>query len=654
MSEIKGYIETPFHGESAYEIALRHGYEGTEEDWLNSLGFIPDNSIGKEKLNEDVKTLIGKKASKEELFNTETIVIPAKEASPNLLNPDDVIEGARITGWNDNLKKWSTNTTTANNSHVVIPVVEGHRYKAISHPDSGISTYSGVTFFFASGTEAKLDALTCISTATGQYSYPDELYKENPAYAEAPEGANYLVYNNNSVNNMIYDYTEHGLLTDWVEYREATEETTKEIYKIKEDLLPDLGIDEVIEKANSDEEKIAEVKATKADAEVWEEVMCEWAGGKGYNYDGTLYTPASDDEYTWGYPVRTYMSYTPQDKPIEVSEGEVWKTQLSMALLIKRNTTGANIVQLCPLIILDENDNVVYAHPSGSGVQEFEFEVPQGGKKMFLTYRNSQPFMLQKKVIKSMSDAAVKDLEATKAQLKAQLEAHYRMYKRNRPQLLPNDKAYVIFVVDDLKDCVSTYADMFIERDLPLCLAVPPENLKQAALNGTESRKQVAQRVVKAGGEVLTHHGAALTVENFDEEAYNSFVLSKEMLEKEGFEVNGTILVGGQTAEDIEALRPEMEKWTSYLYEYSDRCGVAEPYWHARVGMYPAYLSYEEYQAKLATAIENKELIVFYWHDAKNISDEDLAKYLDYFQSLSTDDIEAVTYKEYYDKVLYN
>ncbi len=387
---------------------------------------------------------------------------------------------------------------------------------------------------------------------------------------------------------------------------------------------------------------------------IWEDVMCEWAGGKGYKSDGTLYTPQSDDEYTWGKSMRTYMSYTPKDKPIEVNEGEVWKTQLSMSLLIKNNTTGENIVTLAPIVICDENDNVIWTKKPESGVNVFQFRIPQDGKKMYLTYRNSQPFMLQKKVLKPVEEIDTESIAAKIEKLKADIESRYAIYAQNKPLLKENDKAYVIFVVDDLKDCVSTYADMFIERNIPLCLAVPPQNLKQAAANGTESRKQVAQRVVNAGGEVLTHHGAALTVENFDEEAYNSFVTSKEMLEREGFEVNGTILVGGQTQADIEALRPEMEKWTSYLYEYSDRCGVAEPYWHQRVGMYPAYLPYERYQAKLATAIENKELIVFYWHDAKNISDEDLAKYLDYFQSLSTDDIEAVTYKTYYDKFLYN
>ncbi len=37
MSEITGYISVPFHGESAYEIAVKYGYAGTEEEWIKEL-----------------------------------------------------------------------------------------------------------------------------------------------------------------------------------------------------------------------------------------------------------------------------------------------------------------------------------------------------------------------------------------------------------------------------------------------------------------------------------------------------------------------------------------------------------------------------------------------------------------------------------------
>lgn len=44
-NEITGTIEVPFHGESAYETAVRHGYEGTEAEWLESLGALDEEKI---------------------------------------------------------------------------------------------------------------------------------------------------------------------------------------------------------------------------------------------------------------------------------------------------------------------------------------------------------------------------------------------------------------------------------------------------------------------------------------------------------------------------------------------------------------------------------------------------------------------------------
>ena len=45
MSEIKGYINMPFHGESAYEIAVRHGYMGTEEEWIEEIGSVSEDDL---------------------------------------------------------------------------------------------------------------------------------------------------------------------------------------------------------------------------------------------------------------------------------------------------------------------------------------------------------------------------------------------------------------------------------------------------------------------------------------------------------------------------------------------------------------------------------------------------------------------------------
>lgn len=44
-NEIIGVINVPFHGESAYEIAVRQGFIGTEEEWLESIGELNEEKI---------------------------------------------------------------------------------------------------------------------------------------------------------------------------------------------------------------------------------------------------------------------------------------------------------------------------------------------------------------------------------------------------------------------------------------------------------------------------------------------------------------------------------------------------------------------------------------------------------------------------------
>ena len=253
--EIKGYIEMPFHGEkgeSAYEIAKKYGYAGSEEEWIESLGFIPEGTIGKEKLNNELNELICSKISKKEMCDVKTTVIPAQEASANLLNPTEVVEGTRVQMIDRTTYFEFYVTSVATYSHVIIPITAGHKYKVVS-TDKPDADY---TFFWASGTDASFDNLTPISKITGKYATADETI-----YAEAPEGATHLVYSEKNLNIMVYDYTEHGLLTDWVEYREAVDERTEEIYTIKKELLPDLGMDEIAEKLEENEEKFSAIGA---------------------------------------------------------------------------------------------------------------------------------------------------------------------------------------------------------------------------------------------------------------------------------------------------------------------------------------------------------------------------------------------------------
>lgn len=49
----RAYVPDTIHGKSAYEIAVEHGFDGTEEEWLDSL-----MDEAKEELKEDLKAYI--------------------------------------------------------------------------------------------------------------------------------------------------------------------------------------------------------------------------------------------------------------------------------------------------------------------------------------------------------------------------------------------------------------------------------------------------------------------------------------------------------------------------------------------------------------------------------------------------------------------
>ena len=62
---------------------------------------------------------------------------------------------------------------------------------------------------------------------------------------------------------------------------------------------------------------------------------------------------------------------------------------------------------------------------------------------------------------------------------------------------------------------------------------------------GTETAKQVLERAVANGGEVLSHWGPPLNSLSKTEDYYNVYVGAKKALTENGFEVNGIITAGG-------------------------------------------------------------------------------------------------------------
>lgn len=214
-------------------LKTRDGWIITRVDNIEERLSVVEDNLASGVAVEDVNAKI------DSFTNVETVVNPGVEASANLLNPANVVTGTRVQMIDRTTHfEWYL-SQVATFSHIIIPIVAGHKYKMLF--TTGISN-SNLIFFWASGTEANLDTLTPISKSTGKYATADET-----VYAEAPDGATYLVYSGSNLNLMVYDYTEHGLLTEWIDYQEAIPETTEEIITIKERALPNLGLDEIRE-----------------------------------------------------------------------------------------------------------------------------------------------------------------------------------------------------------------------------------------------------------------------------------------------------------------------------------------------------------------------------------------------------------------------
>lgn len=106
------------------------------------------------------------------------------------------------------------------------------------------------------------------------------------------------------------------------------------------------------------------------------------------------------------------------------------------------------------------------------------------------------------------------------------------------------DKVYLTMTFDDSNSDIDLLEDMAEGIGAPLCFATIPSKLGNTCTNG-ETVKAVLTRAVRNGGEILSHYGAPLTDTSTDEDYRKVYIDTKEILEENGFDVNGIITAGG-------------------------------------------------------------------------------------------------------------
>ena len=352
--------------------------------------------------------------------------------------------------------------------------------------------------------------------------------------------------------------------------------------------------------------------------------------GKYWKKDGTLGDSTNEtDMYI------KKVSATNLEQYLSVSEGEVYKITIGSVASVE----NFNVTQC---VFLNDNDEfVTIGFDTTTSKTEELITVPEGATKMHFTVWTGTTFTIEKQTTEPYGIVNEFELlnEMTNLQSEGQTFA--------RKTFAPFDKGYVTFVNDDCRTQVSEIVDVFVNKNVPLCLAAIYGAFNNIATNGTVL--EAVRKAVENGGEVLSHAANQITedtINNFNV-LYEQFAKSKEMLELYGFDVNGIILAGG-TGQIVGDNRTD--KWARKYYQYSDLYGNSEygyPYYHYRTAL--SNLTLDKAKALVDTAIENKEWVVFYLHEWAEFSQTDMETLLDYINEKDTHELGKVTYKQIYD-----
>lgn len=253
-----------------------------------------------------------------------------------------------------------------------------------------------------------------------------------------------------------------------------------------------------------------------------------WTNGAFYNRFATL---ISD----------THASYI----EIEVKAGE------------KYHIVGYNAYQLSLYSLRDSDKKNVTTYPDASdkNYEKRKFDeyitIPEGVKYLCVSKWDSFGEML----VEKGSYTRVADIDARVTELEDET-IYFFEYENIKKRVIENqikndfawkefDGLYATITFDDTNTDIDQLQDLAEELGIPFCYATIPSKLGNIMSQGTETAKQVLERAVANGGEVLSHWGSPLNSLSTDEDYYNVYVGAKKALMENGFEVNGIITAGG-------------------------------------------------------------------------------------------------------------
>lgn len=343
---------------------------------------------------------------------------------------------------------------------------------------------------------------------------------------------------------------------------------------------------------------------------------------------------------------------------VDVTEGEAYFIRLFGLHTDYEGENGEALSHVTPVLFKDDHDNVVGCALGGTymdGEAGAEVTVPAGATRMYITYTNLHDFSIQKKLV--INQEQFTKIKTRQDALLSSLNDRYEENKNDPVVYNEFDKAYITFVYESGNDDIDQFADLFISKKAPLSYSVNSETLLNNASNMTETRLDVALRIQKSGGEVLSHNDQVATADNlYDTEfAYQYFAAARQELINMGLDVNGIRFTSGNGQV---MGSPASAKWAYAIYDYSDLYG--EPY-DGLEGLSSVYNRWggpglrdfndaQEIRTYIDQLIQNRSWSVLYFQGLSDVSTETLSEVLDYISSKGTDEIEIVTYNKMYNR----
>lgn len=344
---------------------------------------------------------------------------------------------------------------------------------------------------------------------------------------------------------------------------------------------------------------------------------------------------------------------------INVTEGEEYYVKLFGRHDDYLVDNGEISTHITPVLFKDDNDNVVGCALGGTymdGENGIELTIPAGATKMHITYTNFHDLSIEKKLI--INKEQFNQIKTQQDTLLSVFNINYEEYKNDPVIYNAFDKTYITFIYESDNNDIDKFADLFISKNTPLCFSTYSENMLNTASNMTETRLDVALRIQKAGGEILSHNNSVATADNLNdtEFLYEYFVASRQKLINMGLDVHGIRFTSGNGQVMGSSASA---KWVYSIYDYSDLYG--EPYdgieglssvynrWGGP-GLYDFDNDVQMTKTYIDELLQDRNWTVFYFQGLSDISIETLSEVIDYIKSKGSDRIEIVTYNKIYDR----